>query len=78
MPEDDGLLGLAMKRVELIEFTSRQWAFPALPQTAGVVRDRGRWIGWERKRGKLEELNISEWRENTEFLRVVAAGGSGT
>ena len=35
----------------------RRAAILPAPPPAGVERDRGRWIGWERKRGKLHELN---------------------
>jgi cyclic beta-1,2-glucan synthetase len=57
MPEDDELLGMALKGI--VELNARHGDGTFLLFHRGRVwcETENRWIGWERKRGKLEELN---------------------
>jgi hypothetical protein len=71
MPEDDGLLGLAMKSIEQLNSRHGNGRFLLFHRPRVWCETEGRWIGWERKRGKLEELNsYLNGGENREFLRV--------
>ncbi len=71
MPEDDGLLGLAMKSIEQLNSRHGDSRFLLFHRPRVWCETEGRWIGWERKRGKLEELNsFLNGGENGEFLRV--------
>ena len=71
MPEDDGLLGLAMKGIEQLNSRHGNGRFLLFHRPRMWCETEGRWIGWERKRGKLEELNrFLNGGENREFLRV--------
>jgi cyclic beta-1,2-glucan synthetase len=57
MPEDDALLGLAMKGIEQLNSRHGKGRFLLFHRPRVWCETEGRWIGWERKRGKLEELN---------------------
>ena len=57
MPEDDGLLGLAEKGIEQLNGRHGAGRFLLFHRKRGWCETEERWIGWERKRGKLEELN---------------------
>lgn len=57
MPEDDGLLGLAMKSIEQLNARHGNGRFLLFHRSRTWCETEQRWIGWERKRGKLEELN---------------------
>jgi cyclic beta-1,2-glucan synthetase len=71
MPEDDGLLGLAMKSIEELNSRHGHGRFLLFQRPRVWCETEGRWIGWERKRGKLEELNsFLNGGKNAEFLCV--------
>ncbi|MBL0156211.1 MAG: DUF3131 domain-containing protein [Bryobacterales bacterium] len=71
MGEDDGLLGLAMKCIEKLNARHGNGRFLLFHRSRTWCETEGRWIGWERKRGKLEELNsFLNGQENWGFLRV--------
>ncbi|HEY3440972.1 MAG TPA: glucoamylase family protein [Paludibaculum sp.] len=71
MAEDDGLLGLAMKCIEKLNARHGNGRFLLFQRSRTWCETEGRWIGWERKRGKLEELNsFLNGQENWGFLRV--------
>src|SRR5438093_1703144 len=57
MPEDDDLLGLAIKGIEQLNAHHGNDAFILFSRPRVWCETESRWIGWERKRGKLEELN---------------------
>ena len=57
MPEDDTLLGLAIKGIEELNARHGEGAFILFHRMRVWCETERRWIGWERKRGKLEELN---------------------
>ncbi|HEX4999015.1 MAG TPA: glucoamylase family protein [Terriglobia bacterium] len=57
MPEDEGLLGLAVKGIEQLNSTHGEGIFVLFARDRVWCETERRWIGWERKRGKLEELN---------------------
>jgi len=57
MPEDDELLGLATKLVEQLNARYAGNRFLLFHRSRLWCETEHRWIGWERKRGKLEELN---------------------
>ena len=57
MPEDDKLLGLAVKGIEELNGRHGQGSFILFHRSRVWCETENRWIGWERKRGKLEELN---------------------
>src|SRR5881398_808128 len=57
MPEDDTLLGLAIKGIEQLNAHHGNDAFILFSRPRVWCETESRWIGWERKRGKLEELN---------------------
>src|SRR5207249_3358407 len=57
MPEDDTLLGLAIKGIEELNARHGEGAFILFNRQRAWCETERRWIGWERKRGKLEELN---------------------
>lgn len=70
MPEDDGLLGLATKSVEQLNARHGNGRFLLFHRSRKWCATEARWIGWERKRGKLEELNsFLNGEENPEILR---------
>lgn len=56
MPEDDDLLGLAVKGIERLNARHGN-VFVLFHRPRVWCETERRWIGWERKRGKLEELN---------------------
>ena len=71
MPEDDGLLGLAMKGIEQLNSRHGNGRFLLFHRPRVWCETERRWIGWERKRGKIEELNsFLNGGENREILRV--------
>jgi cyclic beta-1,2-glucan synthetase len=72
MPEDDGLLGLAVKGVEQLNARHPGGHFILFHRVRAWCESERRWIGWERKRGKLEELNALLSGEASGVL--VAAG----
>ncbi len=57
MPEDDGLLGLVIKGIEQLNAIYPDSPFILFHRERLWCESERRWIGWERKRGKLEELN---------------------
>src|SRR6185436_7047741 len=57
MPEDDELIGLAMKGIEQLNARYGNDVFLLFHRSRMWCETERRWIGWERKRGKLEELN---------------------
>ena len=57
MPEDDNLLGLAVKGIEQLNARHGKGTFLLFHRPRVWCESERRWIGWERKRGKLEELN---------------------
>ncbi len=57
MTEDDDLLGLAVKGIEQLNARHGQGTFILFHRPRVWCETERRWIGWERKRGKLEELN---------------------
>ncbi len=57
MPEDDELLGLVVKGIEELNARHGEGTFVLFHRLRVWCETEGRWIGWERKRGKLEELN---------------------
>ena len=57
MPEDDNLLGLAIKGIEQLNARHGDGTFILFSRPRVWCETERRWIGWERKRGKLEELN---------------------
>jgi cyclic beta-1,2-glucan synthetase len=57
MPEDDDLLGLATKGIEQLNARHGDGLFVLFNRPRVWCATERRWIGWERKRGKLEELN---------------------
>ncbi len=72
MPEDDGLLGLAIKLVEQLNARHGGGRFLLFHRERVWCETEDRWMGWERKRGKLEELNefLAEGGGKGELLRV--------
>ncbi|MBI1895791.1 MAG: hypothetical protein HYS04_04520 [Acidobacteria bacterium] len=57
MPEDDGLLGIAVTGLEQLNARHGTGKFILFHRERVWCEGERRWIGWERKRGKLEELN---------------------
>jgi cyclic beta-1,2-glucan synthetase len=57
MPEDDDLLGVAIKGIEQLNARYPGGLFILFNRPRVWCETEKRWIGWERKRGKLEELN---------------------
>lgn len=57
MPEDDALLGLAVKGIDTLNARHGGGSFILFHRPRVWCETERRWIGWERKRGKLEELN---------------------
>jgi cyclic beta-1,2-glucan synthetase len=57
MPEDAELLGLAIKGIEQLNASHGEGIFSLFARPRVWCDTERRWIGWERKRGKLEELN---------------------
>jgi cyclic beta-1,2-glucan synthetase len=57
MPEDDELLGLTLKGIEQLNARHGAGIFTLFHRSRMWCETERRWIGWERKRGKLEELN---------------------
>ena len=57
MPEDDYLLGLAIKGIVQLNALHGAGTFSLLHRSRTWCETERRWIGWERKRGKLEQLN---------------------
>jgi cyclic beta-1,2-glucan synthetase len=57
MAEDDKLLGIAVKGIEDLNARHGHGTFILFHRVRTWCETEQRWIGWERKRGKLEELN---------------------
>ena len=57
MPEDGALLGLAVRGIEQLNARHDAGTFILFHRSRTWCETERRWIGWERKRGKLEELN---------------------
>ncbi len=57
MPEDDTLIGSLIKSVEQLNSRHSGNRFLLFHRSRTWCETETRWIGWERKRGKLEELN---------------------
>jgi cyclic beta-1,2-glucan synthetase len=72
MPEDDGLLGLVVKGIEQLNARHGD-RFILFHRRRVWCESERRWIGWERKRGKLEELNAFL---NGETNGIVVSAGS--
>src|SRR5690242_12280252 len=73
MPEDDDLLGVAVKGIEQLNARHDGERFILFHRSRTWCESEGRWIGWERKRGKLEELNTLL---NGEASNVLISAGS--
>ncbi|MBI4446447.1 MAG: hypothetical protein HY645_11125 [Acidobacteria bacterium] len=56
-PEDEDLLGLVVKGIERLNARYGDGTFILFQRRRVWCETEHRWIGWERKRGKLEELN---------------------
>ena len=72
MPEDDNLLGLAVKGIEQLNARHGKGTFILFHRPRVWCESERRWIGWERKRGKLEELN--RFLNGEELVNFVHAG----
>ncbi len=71
MPEDDNLLGLAMKGIEQLNSRHSGGRFLLFHRTRDWCETEQRWIGWERKRGKLEQLNsLLNGGHHPDLLRI--------
>jgi cyclic beta-1,2-glucan synthetase len=77
MPEDEALLDAALRGIEDLnarygsEETKRFFLFHRRRQWN---ENEGKWLGWERKRGKLEEFNrLLRGARDTSFIVVTAA-----
>ena len=57
MPEDDNLVELAVAGIEQLNTRYGPGTFSLFHRSRVWCETERRWIGWERKRGKLEELN---------------------
>ena len=75
LPTDAALLELAREGIEELDrrhAEARGGRFFLLHRTRLWNPSQGVWMGWERKRGKLEELNrLLRGDEGTSFVRVV-------
>ena len=72
LPEDEPLLRLAQKRIEELndKYSGRNaaaFSFFFIARAGGIARER-LWMGYERKRGKLAELNSASARRLTGSL----------
>ncbi|HEX8552378.1 MAG TPA: glucoamylase family protein [Abditibacteriaceae bacterium] len=56
-PDDESLLGAAMAGIERLNERHGDNTFFLFHRQRQWAQSEGKWIGWERKRGKLEELN---------------------
>ncbi len=68
MPEDDALLGLVIKGIEQLNAAHPDSPFILFHRQRLWCESERRWIGWERKRGKLEELNAFLCGESTGII----------
>jgi cyclic beta-1,2-glucan synthetase len=75
MPDDEALLEAALEGIERLNATYRIAARDSWPRFYLFHRRRqwnpseGKWMGWERKRGKLRELNnLLRGATNTSFI----------
>jgi cyclic beta-1,2-glucan synthetase len=68
MPEDDKLLGIAVRGIEELNARHATGKFILFHRQRVWCDSERRWIGWERKRGKLEELNRFLNGENSGIL----------
>ena len=57
MPEDAERLNIAMRGIEQLNAKYANGHFLLFHRERGWSETEGRWMGWERKRGKLEQLN---------------------
>ena len=57
MPEDAERLNIAMRGIEQLNAKYANGRFLLFHRERGWSETEGRWMGWERKRGKLEQLN---------------------
>ena len=57
MPEDDGIVESAKRRVDELNERHGRDRFLFFHRARRWNAGEGRWMGWERKRGKLEEFN---------------------
>ncbi len=75
VPEDDALIERARRGIAALE---ARWSGPGAHRYVLLHRRRvrdasGTWMGWERKRGKLEELNrLLRGRDDTSYEIVTA------
>lgn len=79
-PQDESLLEYATRGIENLNERYGDERFALLHRPRKWSEGEGKWIGWERKRGKIEELNEflcappaarATWRDN--FLRAGSA-----
>jgi cyclic beta-1,2-glucan synthetase len=77
MPEDAERLDVAIRGLEHLNAKYPSAHFLLFHRNRGWSESEGRWMGWERKRGKLEQLNtvlmglktsggVEEWRSGIE------------
>ena len=78
MPEDDKLLGLAIKGIEELNARHGEGAFILFHRVRVWCETESRWIGWERKRGQAGGTQpFIEWRGiRRPHGRRIAAGGN--
>ena len=57
MPEDAERLDIAIRGIEQLNVKYPSARFLLFHRERGWSESEGRWMGWERKRGKLEQLN---------------------
>ena len=74
MPEDEELLTVAIEAMEDLSNRHRDVRFVLFHRTRRWSEVERKWIGWERKRGKLEELNRYLNGEGTVYDKFVCAG----
>ena len=68
MPEDAERLDIAIRGIEQLNAKYPSARFLLFHRDRGWSETEGRWMGWERKRGKLEQLNA--------FLMELQEGGT--
>ncbi len=72
MPEDEALLGAATERFRQLAERHGPGRFLLLHRRRVWNERQGRWMGWERKRGKLEEFNaLLDGAEDTTYAAMV-------
>jgi len=74
MPEDDGLLGIALEAIGELNERYPGERFLLFHRPRRWSDSENRWIGWERKRGKIEELTRFLCGETLPYERFLIAG----